>query len=125
RLHLHLRHGGRAGRGQGRARGQAARPVRVRRHRRPRLRGDRDPQGRRSRDRDLRPLRGGGEGMDNLSATYDARGLVELDGTVPKISEIDGERAVLDARDLSTRKINAELRWLLYEEGIKEGTILS
>ena len=27
------------------------------------------------------------------SATYDARGLVELDGTVPKIAEIDGERA--------------------------------
>ena len=52
--------------------------------------------------------------MDNLTATYDARGLVELDGTVPKIAEIDGERAVLEARDLSTRKINAELRWLLY-----------
>ena len=29
----------------------------------------------------------------DLSATYDARGLVELDGTIPKISEIDGERA--------------------------------
>ena len=42
----------------------------------------------------------------------DERGLVELDDTVPKISEIDGERAVIDARDLTTRKINAELRWL-------------
>ena len=63
--------------------------------------------------------------MDNLSATYDARGLVELDGTIPKISEIDGERAVVDARELSTRKINAELRWLLYEEGIKDVTILN
>ena len=63
--------------------------------------------------------------MDNLSATYDARGLVELDGTIPKISEIDGERAVLDARELSTRKINAELRWLLYEQGIKDVTVLN
>ena len=63
--------------------------------------------------------------MDSLSATYDARGLVELDGTIPKISEIDGERAVLDARELSTRKINAELRWLLYEQGIKDVTVLN
>jgi glutamate synthase domain-containing protein 3 len=39
---------------------------------------------------------------------------------VPKIAEIDGDRAELDARDLSTRKINAELRWLLYEEGVKD-----
>jgi len=63
--------------------------------------------------------------VDRLSATYDARGLVELDGTVPKIAEIDGERAVLEARELSTRKINAELRWLLYEEGVKDVTILN
>jgi glutamate synthase domain-containing protein 3 len=63
--------------------------------------------------------------VDNLSATYDARGLVELDGTIPQISEIDGERAVLDARELSTRKINAELRWLLYEQGVKDVTILN
>ena len=63
--------------------------------------------------------------MDNLSATYDARGLVELDGTIPRISEIDGDRAVLDARELSTRKINAELRWLLYEQGIKDVTVLN
>ena len=33
-----------------------------------------------------------------MTTTYDARGLVELDGTIPKISEIDGDRAVLDAR---------------------------
>jgi methylamine---glutamate N-methyltransferase subunit B len=63
--------------------------------------------------------------VDDLSATYDARGLVELDGTIPKISEIDGERAVLDARELSTRKINAGLRWLLYEQGIKDVTVLN
>jgi glutamate synthase domain-containing protein 3 len=63
--------------------------------------------------------------LDDVTTTYDARGLVELDGTIPKVSEIDGERAVLEARDLSTRKINAELRWLLYEQGIKEVTILN
>jgi methylamine---glutamate N-methyltransferase subunit B len=63
--------------------------------------------------------------VDGLSATYDARGLVELDGTIPKISEIDGRRAVLDARELSTRKINAELRWLLYEQGVDDVTILN
>ena len=55
----------------------------------------------------------------------DARGLVELDDTVPKISEIDGDRAVLEARDLSTRKINAELRWLVYEQGVKDVTVLN
>ena len=27
---------------------------------------------------------------------------------------------MIDARELSTRKINAELRWLLYEQGVKE-----
>ena len=62
--------------------------------------------------------------MDAVDATYDARGLVELDGTVPKIAEIDGDKALVEARELSTRKINAELRWLLYEEGIKDVTIL-
>ena len=59
----------------------------------------------------------------DITITYDARGLVELDGTVPKISKIDGERAELDARELSTRKINAELRWLVYEQGVKEVTV--
>jgi glutamate synthase domain-containing protein 3 len=60
-----------------------------------------------------------------VTITYDARGLVELDGTVPKVAEIDGNRAVLDARELSTRKINAELKWLLYEQGVEEVTILN
>jgi methylamine---glutamate N-methyltransferase subunit B len=59
----------------------------------------------------------------DVTITYDARGLVELDGTVPKIAEIDGDRAELDARDLSTRKINAELRWLLYDQGVKDVTV--
>jgi methylamine---glutamate N-methyltransferase subunit B len=68
--------------------------------------------------------------VDTLNETepevlFDPRGLVELEDTVPKTSEIDGERAVLDARDLTTRKINAELRWLLYEEGVKDVTVLN
>jgi len=63
--------------------------------------------------------------LDEVTATYDARGLVELDGTIPRVSEIDGERAVMEARELSTRKINAELRWLLYERGVKDVTILN
>ncbi|MBV8942282.1 MAG: hypothetical protein JO321_14715 [Solirubrobacterales bacterium] len=54
---------------------------------------------------------------------FDPRGLVELDGTVPRISEIDGERATFDARELTTRRINLELRWLLYEEGVREVTV--
>ena len=39
---------------------------------------------------------------------------------VPKISEIDGGKAYFDAKDLTTRQINLELRWLLYEQGIEE-----
>src|SRR5947208_6105609 len=56
---------------------------------------------------------------------YDARGLVEVDDTVLKISEIQGEKAIFDARNLSTRKINLELRWLLYEQGVKDVTVLN
>jgi glutamate synthase domain-containing protein 3 len=55
--------------------------------------------------------------------TYDARGLVEPDDTVPKVAEIDGERAVFDAHDLTTRQINLELRWLLYEQGVTDVTV--
>ena len=64
--------------------------------------------------------------MDAVSGEptlYDPRGLVELDARVPKVSEIEGERAVFDARDLTTRKINAELRWLLYEQGVRDVTV--
>jgi glutamate synthase domain-containing protein 3 len=57
--------------------------------------------------------------------TYDARGLVEVDGTPPGIAEIDGERAEFDARELTTRKINAELRRLVYAEGVRDVTILN
>jgi methylamine---glutamate N-methyltransferase subunit B len=57
--------------------------------------------------------------------TYDARGLVEIDETVPRVSEIDGQRAQFDARELTTRKINLELRWLLYEQGVTDVTVLN
>src|SRR5438477_8015181 len=129
RLHVHLRHGRRPRRCKGRDGGETARPLRVRRHRRSRVRGDRDPRARRPRDRDLGSLRGRGDGMEALAGermiTYDARGLVEVDDTVLKISEIDGEKAVFDAKDLTTRKINLELRWLLYEQGVKDVTVLN
>jgi glutamate synthase domain-containing protein 3 len=52
--------------------------------------------------------------------TYDARGLAEPNAEPPRIAEIDGERATFDARDLSTRLINLELRRLLYEEGVTD-----
>ena len=57
--------------------------------------------------------------------TYDARGLVEIDDTVSKVSEIDGTTAVFDAKDMTTRKINLELRWLIYEQGVKDVTVLN
>ena len=55
--------------------------------------------------------------------TYDARGLAEPDAAVPQISEIEGERAAFDAKELTTRQINLELRWLLYERGITDVTV--
>jgi glutamate synthase domain-containing protein 3 len=55
--------------------------------------------------------------------TYDARGLVEIDGTPPGVAEIDGDTATFDARELTTRKINAELRRLVYAEGVRDVTI--
>jgi len=65
--------------------------------------------------------------VDQVTTTeevlFDPRGLVELDATVPKISEIDGDSAVFDAHELTTRKINGELRWLIYELGIKNVTV--
>ncbi len=51
--------------------------------------------------------------------TYDARGLAEPVADIPKISEIENGKAVFDAADLTTRQINLELRWLLYEEGVR------
>jgi methylamine---glutamate N-methyltransferase subunit B len=57
--------------------------------------------------------------------TYDARGLAEPDAAVPMLSEIEGARAVFDAKELSTRQINLELRWLLYEQGVTDVTVLN
>jgi methylamine---glutamate N-methyltransferase subunit B len=57
--------------------------------------------------------------------TYDARGLVEPFAEVPKVSEIDGEKATFDAAALTTRQINLELRWLIYEQGARDVTVLN
>jgi methylamine---glutamate N-methyltransferase subunit B len=57
--------------------------------------------------------------------TYDARGLVEVDGTPPRTASVDGGRAEFDAHDLTTRMINAELRRLIYDEGIADVTVLN
>src|SRR6185436_9015475 len=48
---------------------------------------------------------------------------------IPKVSEIvegseaDGGSASFDATDLTTRQINLELRWLIYEHGIRDVTV--
>jgi methylamine---glutamate N-methyltransferase subunit B len=55
--------------------------------------------------------------------TYDARGLAEPDAAVPMVSQVEGEAAEFDAKELTTRQINLELRWLLYEQGVKDVTI--
>jgi glutamate synthase domain-containing protein 3 len=55
--------------------------------------------------------------------SYDARGLAEPHAEAPRVAEIDGERATFDAKELTTRTINLELRRLLYEEGVKDVTI--
>src|SRR4051812_20469067 len=65
------------------------------------------------------------EAVGERKITYDARGLVEPDADVPNVSEVDGTTAVFDAAKLTTRQINLELRWLLYEQGIKDVTVLN
>jgi glutamate synthase domain-containing protein 3 len=57
--------------------------------------------------------------------TYDARGLAEPHAEAPNIAIIEDGRATFDAHELSTRQINLELRRLLYEEGIKDVTVLN
>jgi methylamine---glutamate N-methyltransferase subunit B len=57
--------------------------------------------------------------------TYDARGLAEPHAEAPRVAEIHGETAKFNAHDLSTRQINLELRRLLYEEGVKDVTVLN
>jgi methylamine---glutamate N-methyltransferase subunit B len=56
--------------------------------------------------------------------TYDARGLVEVGAEVPKVAEIDGDRATFDAGELTTRQVNLELRWLIYEQGVRDVTVV-
>ena len=56
---------------------------------------------------------------------FDPRGLVELDERVPRTAEIVGDRATFDAKTLTTRQINLELKRLVYEEGIKDVTVLN
>src|SRR5438128_4576217 len=56
---------------------------------------------------------------------YDARGLVETDDTVPRVAEMECGSAQFDAKSLTTRQINLELRWLLYEQGVKDVTVLN
>jgi methylamine---glutamate N-methyltransferase subunit B len=55
--------------------------------------------------------------------TYDARGLAEPNADIPKISDIQDGTASFDATDLTTREINLELRWLIYEQGIRDVTV--
>ena len=56
---------------------------------------------------------------------YDARGLVEPDPEPPLTAEIDGDSAVIDATDLTTRKINLELKRVVYDEGVNDVTIVN
>jgi glutamate synthase domain-containing protein 3 len=55
--------------------------------------------------------------------TYDARGLAEPHAEAPRVATVEDGRASFDARDLTTRQINLELRRLLYEEGVKDVTV--
>ena len=55
--------------------------------------------------------------------SYDARGLAEPVADAPRTAVVDDGVATFDARDLTTRTINLELRRLLYEEGIDEVVI--
>jgi glutamate synthase domain-containing protein 3 len=57
--------------------------------------------------------------------TYDARGLAEPHAEVPHVSEITDGKAVFDAAKLTTRQINLELRSLIYEQGIRDVTVLN
>lgn len=65
------------------------------------------------------------DAVGERSVSYDARGLAEPVADVPRISEIHEGKAVFDAKDLTTRQINLELRWLIYEEGLRDVTVLN
>ena len=62
-------------------------------------------------------------GLTKSGVVYDARGLVEPDPEPPMTAEIDGTSAVIDATDLTTRKINLELKRIIYDEGVNDVTI--
>ena len=64
-------------------------------------------------------------GLTKSGVVYDARGLVEPDPEPPMTAEIDGDRAVIDATDLTTRKINLELKRIVYDEGVNDVTIVN
>ena len=55
--------------------------------------------------------------------SYDARGLAEPVAEAPRTAVVEDGVATFDARDLTTRTINLELRRLLYEEGVDEVVI--
>jgi glutamate synthase domain-containing protein 3 len=57
--------------------------------------------------------------------SYDARGLAEPHAEAPRIAEVEDGKAVFDAEELTTRQINLELRRLVYEEGLKDVTVLN
>ena len=59
------------------------------------------------------------------TTTYDARGLAEPIADVPKVSEVSDGKAWFDAAELTTRQINLELRWLIYEQGIRDVLVLN
>ena len=67
--------------------------------------------------------------MDTMSGvrrtTYDARGLAEPVAEVPNVTTIEDGKGTFDAADLTTRQINLELRNLIYEQGIRDVTVLN
>jgi len=65
------------------------------------------------------------EQIGRRATTYDARGLAEPLADVPKVSHVSDGSASFDAAALTTRQINLELRWLIYEQGIRDVTVLN
>jgi methylamine---glutamate N-methyltransferase subunit B len=63
------------------------------------------------------------ESVGERRVSYDVRGLAEPHVEAPRVAEVDGERAEFDARELSTRQINLELRRLVYEDGVTDVTV--
>jgi glutamate synthase domain-containing protein 3 len=55
--------------------------------------------------------------------SYDARGLAEPVADAPRTAVVENGVATFDARELTTRTINLELRRLVYELGIRDVTV--